>query len=46
MSYNYGPRYKELVELMQQGGWNSAEMVARYANIGAKHLAKRLKAVK
>jgi len=34
------------IELMQQGGWSSAEMVARYANIGAKHLAKRLKAVK
>ena len=32
------------LELMQQGGWSSAEMVARYANIGAKHLAKRLKA--
>ena len=32
------------LELMQQGGWSSAEMVSRYANIGAKHLAKRLKA--
>jgi integrase len=31
------------LELMQQGGWHSAEMVARYANIGAKHLAKRLR---
>ena len=31
------------LELMQQGGWSSADMVARYANIGAKHLAKRLK---
>ena len=33
------------IELMQQGGWSSAEMVARYANIGAKHLAKRLKSL-
>ena len=32
------------LELMQQGGWSSAEMVSRYANIGAKHLAERLKA--
>ena len=30
MSYNYGPRYKELVELMQQGG-PTATKAARQA---------------
>jgi len=30
------------IELMAQGGWSSADMVARYANLGAKYLAKRL----
>ena len=30
------------IELMRQGGWSSADMVARYANLSAKHLAKRL----
>ena len=32
-----------LVELMAQGGWSSADMVQRYANISANHLAKRLR---
>ena len=32
-----------LVELMAQGGWTSADMVKRYANLTAKHLAKRLR---
>lgn len=31
------------IELMAQGGWSSADMVKRYANISAKHLAKRLR---
>ena len=31
------------VELMQQGGWTSASMVKRYANISPKHLARKLK---
>lgn len=30
------------IELMAQGGWSSPAMVARYANLTAKHLAKRL----
>jgi integrase len=30
------------IELMAQGGWSSADMVKKYANISAKHLAKRL----
>tara|TARA_R110000824_G_scaffold283733_1_gene472128 strand:+ start:441 stop:1340 length:900 start_codon:yes stop_codon:yes gene_type:complete len=33
------------VELMQQGGWTSASMVKRYANISPKHLARKLKQV-
>jgi integrase len=32
------------MELMQQGGWSSAGMAKRYANISPKHLAKKLKA--
>ena len=32
-----------LVELMAQGGRTSADMVKRYANLTAKHLAKRLR---
>lgn len=31
------------VELMAQGGWSSADMVKRYANINAEHLSKRLR---
>ena len=31
------------IELMTQGGWSSADMVKEYANISAKHLAKRLR---
>jgi integrase len=31
------------VELMQQGGWTSAAMVKRYANISPRHLARKLK---
>jgi len=30
------------MELMQQGGWSSASMAKRYANISVKHLAKKL----
>ena len=30
------------VELMQQGGWTSADMVKRYAKISPTHLAKKL----
>ena len=32
------------VELMQQGGWTSADMVKRYAKISPKFLAKKLRA--
>ena len=31
------------MELMEQGGWTSAAMAKRYANISPKHLAKKLK---
>ena len=31
------------IELMQQGGWTSAAMVKRYANISPRHLARKLK---
>jgi integrase len=30
------------MELMEQGGWSSAAMAKRYANISPKHLAKKL----
>ena len=32
-------------ELMAQGGWSSADMVKRYANINAEHLSKRLRGI-
>ena len=31
------------MELMEQGGWTSAAMAKRYANISPKHLARKLK---
>jgi hypothetical protein len=31
------------MELMEQGGWTSAAMAKRYANISPKHLAAKLK---
>ena len=32
-------------ELMAQGGWSSADMVKRYANINAEHLSKTLRGI-